>query len=34
MHTKFSKDVVSLSELKRNPSKVVSRAQEAHAPFC
>jgi len=33
MHVKFSEDVVPLSDLKINPGKVVSRAQDTHRPI-
>ena len=33
MHIKFSEDVIPLSDLKINPGKVVSRAQDAHRPI-
>lgn len=33
MSAKFSEDVVPLSELERNPGKVISRAQETHRPI-
>jgi hypothetical protein len=32
MGTKFSEDIVPLSDLKVNPGKVVSHAQETHRP--
>lgn len=33
MHTKFSEDVIPLSDLKVNPGKVVGRAKETHRPI-
>jgi prevent-host-death family protein len=33
MQAKFSEDVIPLSDLKVNPGKVVSRANETHRPF-
>ena len=33
MHIKFSEDVIPLSDLKVNPGKVVSRAQDTHRPI-
>lgn len=33
MQVKFSEDVIPLSDLKINPGKVVSRAQDTHRPF-
>lgn len=33
MQTKFSEDVVPLSDLKINPGKVVGRANETHRPI-
>lgn len=33
MQVKFSEDVVPLSDLKINPGKVVSRAQDTHRPI-
>lgn len=33
MHIKFSEDVIPLSDLKINPGKVVSRAQDTHRPI-
>jgi len=33
MHVKFSEDVIPLSDLKINPGKVVSRAQDTHRPI-
>ncbi len=33
MGTKFSEDIVPLSDLKMNPGKVVSHAQETHRPI-
>jgi prevent-host-death family protein len=33
MSTKFSEDIVPLSDLKVNPGKVVSHAQETHRPI-
>lgn len=33
MHVKFSEDVVPLSDLKVNPGKVVSRAQDTRRPI-
>lgn len=33
MHVKFSEDVISLSDLKINPGKVVGRAQDTHRPI-
>ncbi len=32
MQTKFSEDVIPLSDLKINPGKVVSRVNETHRP--
>ena len=32
MHTKFSEDVVPLSDLKVNPGKVVNHAKDTHRP--
>ena len=33
MQTKFSEDVIPLSDLKVNPGKVVSRVNETHRPI-
>ncbi|TPE55289.1 type II toxin-antitoxin system Phd/YefM family antitoxin [Maribrevibacterium harenarium] len=33
MQTKFSEDVIPLSDLKVNPGKIVGRAQENHRPI-
>ena len=33
MQVKFSEDVISLSDLKINPGKVVSRALDTHRPI-
>lgn len=33
MQTKFSEDVIPLSDLKVNPGKVVGRVQETHRPI-
>lgn len=33
METKFSEDVIPLTDLKVNPGKVVSRAQDTHRPI-
>ena len=33
MQTKFSEDIVSLSDLKVNPGKVVNRAKDTHRPI-
>jgi prevent-host-death family protein len=33
MQVKFSEDVIPLSDLKVNPGKVVSRAQDSHRPI-
>ncbi len=33
MQAKFSEDVIPLSDLKVNPGKVVSRANETHRPI-
>lgn len=33
METKFSEDVIPLTDLKINPGKVVSRAQDTHRPI-
>lgn len=33
MQVKFSEDVIPLSDLKINPGKVVSRAQDTHRPI-
>jgi len=33
MKTKFSEDVIPLSDLKVNPGKVVNRAKENHRPI-
>jgi prevent-host-death family protein len=33
MGTKFSEDIIPLSDLKVNPGKVVSHANEAHRPI-
>ena len=33
MATKFSKDVVPLSDLKVNPGKIVNQANETHRPI-
>lgn len=33
MTTKFSEDVIPLSDLKVNPGKVVNRAQDNHRPI-
>jgi len=33
MQTKFSEDVVPLTDLKINPGKVVNRAKETHRPI-
>jgi len=32
MQTKFSEDVISLSDLKINPGKVINHANESHRP--
>jgi prevent-host-death family protein len=33
MQTKFSEDVISLSDLKVNPGKVVNHANDSHRPI-
>ncbi len=33
MQTKFSEDVIPLSDLKVNPGKVVNRAKDTHRPI-
>ena len=33
METKFSEDVIPLTDLKVNPGKVVGRAQDTHRPI-
>ncbi len=33
MKTKFSEDVIPLSDLKVNPGKVVNRAKDSHRPI-
>lgn len=33
MRTKFSEDVIPLSDLKVNPGKVVNRAKDTHRPI-
>ena len=33
MHTKFSEDVISLSDLKVNPGKIVNRTKDTHRPI-
>jgi len=33
MHTKFSEDIIPLSDLKVNPGKVVKHAEETHRPI-
>ena len=33
MRTKFSEDVISLSELKVNPGKVINHAKDSHRPI-
>lgn len=33
MHTKFSEDVIPLSDLKINPGKIVGRTQDTHRPI-
>lgn len=33
MQTKFSEDVVPLSDLKINPGKIVNQAKETHRPI-
>ncbi|NOQ16721.1 MAG: type II toxin-antitoxin system prevent-host-death family antitoxin [Methyloprofundus sp.] len=33
MQVKFSEDVISLSELKVNPGKIVNRAKNVHRPI-
>lgn len=33
METKFSEDVIPLTDLKINPGKVVGRAQDTHRPI-
>ncbi|GAA0409138.1 type II toxin-antitoxin system Phd/YefM family antitoxin [Cocleimonas flava] len=33
MQTKFSEDVISLSDLKVNPGKVVNHAKDSHRPI-
>ena len=33
MQTKFSEDIVPLSDLKVNPGKVVNRAKDTHRPI-
>ena len=33
MQTKFSEDIVPLSDLKINPGKVVNRAKDTHRPI-
>jgi len=33
MQTKFSEDVISLSDLKVNPSKVINPAKDSHQPI-
>ena len=34
MKTKFSEDVISLSDLKVNPGKIVNRTKDSHRPIC
>lgn len=33
MKTKFSEDVISLSDLKVNPGKIVNRTKDSHRPI-
>ncbi len=33
MNTKFSEDVIPLSDLKINPGKIVNRANDTHRPI-
>ena len=33
MHTKFSEDIIPLSDLKVNPGKVVNHAKDSHRPI-
>ncbi len=33
MQTKFSEDVIPLSDLKVNPGKIVNRAKDSHRPI-
>ena len=33
MHTRFSEDVIPLSDLKINPGKVVGHAKDSHRPI-
>jgi len=33
MQTKYSEDVVSLSDLKINPGKVINHAKDSHRPI-
>lgn len=33
MHTKFSEDVIPLSDLKVNPGKVIRRTNDTHRPI-
>ena len=33
MQTKFSEDVISLSDLKINPGKVINHAKDSHRPI-
>jgi prevent-host-death family protein len=33
MQTKFSEDVISLSDLKVNPGKIVNRTKDSHRPI-
>ena len=33
MQTKFSEDVISLSDLKVNPGKVINHAKDSHRPI-
>lgn len=33
MKTRFSQDIISLSELKINPGKIVNRAKDNHRPI-
>lgn len=33
MQTKFSEDIISLSDLKVNPGKVVNRTKDTHRPI-
>jgi len=33
VHTKFSEDVIPLSDLKINPGKIVGRTQDTHRPI-